>query len=288
MNPDITLVILTHNKADCTRRCMGSLLQTDGPAWELVVVDNGSTDGTRAWLETFRDEAARAGVEVSLIFNDGNIGCSTARNQGLARARGRLVAFLDNDVALRQRSWLRRLRDALDAQADAVMIGPKLVYPYPPHAIQCAGAAVSPSGRIQFMGRGEPRDEPLFNSPREVQCLISACCLARKDALEGAGGFDEAFNPVEYEDLDLCYKLRAQGGRILYEPSAELYHFESVTTAGTPSLPNTYLIVKHGLLFKRRWRHMFETENGPPDEETCWRRIEPVPFDSIGDLPLLD
>ncbi len=288
MTPEVTLVILTHNKAACTRRCMSSLLQTRSVGWELVAVDNGSTDGTRAWLETFREHAARAGVEVSLIFNDGNIGCSTARNQGLARARGARVAFLDNDVAVRQRSWLRRLNAALDARSDAVMIGPKLVYPYPPHAIQCAGAAVSPSGRVQFTGRGEPRDDPRFNAARDVQCLISACCLARRDALERAGGFDEAFNPVEFEDIDLCYRLRAQGGRILYEPTAEMYHFESVTTAGTPALPNTYLIVKHGLLFKKRWRAMFEQENGPPDEETRWRRIDSVPFGSIGALPVVD
>lgn len=288
MTPDVSLVILTHNKAACTRRCMSSLLQTRSVAWELVVVDNGSTDGTRVWLETFRAQAARAGVEVSLIFNDGNIGCSTARNQGLARARGARVAFLDNDVAVRQRNWLCQLIVALDAQPDAVMIGPKLVYPYPPHAIQCAGAAVSPSGRVQFTGRGEPRDDPRFNSARDVQCLISACCMARKDALERAGGFDEAFNPVEYEDIDLCYRLRAQGGRILYEPTVEMYHFESVTTAGTPTLPNTYLIVKHGLLFKKRWQAMFEQESGPSDEETRWRRIASVPFDSIGELPVVD
>lgn len=287
MTPEISLVILTHNKEACTRRCMSRLLLTRGVAWDLVVIDNGSTDGTRAWLETFREEAKGEGVEVTLKFNDGNIGCSTARNQGLALARGPHVAFLDNDVTVRQRDWLCRLEGALTGYPDAVMVGPKLVYPYPPHAIQCAGAAVSPTGRVQFMGRGEPRDDPRFNQAREVQCLISACCLARKSALEKVGGFDEAFNPVEYEDIDLCYRLREQGGRLWYEPSVEMYHFESVTTAGTATLPNTYLIVRHGLLFKQRWHTMFSRENGPPDKETCWRPIEAVPFDSIGELPLV-
>ena len=288
MDPMISVVVLTHNKAACTRRCLGSLLQTRYAPWELVVVDNGSTDGTREWLESFRGEADQAGVAVTLVFNDGNIGCSTARNQGLARARGAHVAFLDNDVALRKRNWLERLRAALDAQADAAMIGPKLVYPYPPYDIQCAGAAVSRGGRVQFMGRGESRDDPRFNRPRDVQCLISACCLARRDVLEQVGGFDEAFNPVEYEDIDLCYKIRAQGWRILYEPTVEMYHVESVTTAGTESLPNTYLIVKHGLEFKRRWRAMFEREDGPSDEETRWRRRPAVPFERIGKWPVFE
>jgi GT2 family glycosyltransferase len=104
---------------------------------------------------------------------------------------------------------------------------------------------------------------------------------------EQAGGFDEAFNPVEYEDLDLCYRVREFGHRALVEPAVEMYHFESVTTAGTPALPNTRLIIEHGLLFKRRWRHRFSRENGPPDSETAWRKLPPVDLEAVGSLPLL-
>jgi GT2 family glycosyltransferase len=112
--------------------------------------------------------------------------------------------------------------------------------------------------------------------------------MVRRSALDEAGGFDEAFNPVEYEDFDLCYRLRERGYRAVYEPSVEMYHFESVTTAGTESLPNTYLIIKHGLLFKQRWRHMFEKEDGPDDTETKWREVDTMGLDSVGDLPLID
>jgi GT2 family glycosyltransferase len=288
IKPAVSIVILTHNKLACTRRCMSSLLQTRSVPWELIVVDNGSTDGTRGWLEAFGDEARRAGVAMTLIANDDNIGCSTARNQGLARAAADRVAFLDNDVALRQRSWLDRLVRALDEQPAAALVGPKLVYPFAPHDIQCAGAAVTPTGRVQFLGRGERRDDPRFNRARTVQCLISACCLGRKEALNEVGGFDEAYNPVEFEDIDLCYKMRQQGRIVLYEPNAEVYHFESVTTAGTPSLPNTALIVRHGLLFQRRWRHMFANENGPDEAAARWRRLAAVPFEQIGEPPVYD
>jgi len=170
---------------------------------------------------------------------------------------------------------------------DAVVAGPKLVYPFTPHAIQCAGVGISPNGRVQFRGRGESREDPAFNCREEVQCLISACWMMKREAFEKAGGFDEAFNPVEFEDFDLVYRMREAGGKAYYVPEVEMYHFESVTTQGTAALPNTYLIVKNGLLFKKRWNHMFETENGPEDADCTWRTVETRAFASIGDLPLL-
>ena len=282
-----SVITLTHNKLECTRKCLPSLLATSYKPWELIVVDNGSTDGTRAWLEEFKREAATAGVQVTVIENNGNIGCSTARNQGAAKSTGEKLVFIDNDVALRSRNWLDVLGKHLDDDEDTGIAGPKLVYPFPPNAIQFAGGAVSRSGRIQFLGRGEPRNDPRFNSRREVQCFISACCMIRRDAFEAANGFDEAFNPVEYEDIDLCYRVRSQGHKIIYEPAVEMYHFESVTTAGTAALPNTRLIIEHGLLFQERWRHMFSTENGPPDKDTQWRTVKTRELADVSELPLI-
>lgn len=282
-----SLVTLTHNKLPVTRRCLPTWLETRGAPWELIVVDNGSTDGTAEWLETFRREAAQRGVEVSVLRNATNAGCSTARNQGLAAARGETVAFLDNDVALRTRDWLPRLAVVLAADPRRVMVGPKLVYPFPPHAIQCAGVGISRTGRVLFRGRGEPREAPAWNAPCDVQCLISACCLARTEAVRSVGGFDEAFNPVQYEDFDLCYRLRERGGVLRYEPGVELYHLESVTTQGTPTLVNAEIVIRHGLLFKRRWKHRFEREDGPPDAATRWRQVPIPPLETLGDLPLV-
>ena len=284
--PRTSVITLTHNKLPVTRRCLSGWLETEEDDWEIIVVDNGSTDGTREWLGEFADKAEERGVNVRRIFNPDNVGCSTARNMGIQAARGDYLVFADNDVTVRTRSWLQRLRAALDADAARGIVGPKLVYPYAPFPIQCAGAAVSPSGRVQFRGRGEPRDDPRFNRPCEVQCLISACFMFKRAVADRIGGLDEVFNPVEYEDLDFCYRARESGFEVHYEPSVEMYHFESVTTAGTASLPNTYLIIKHGMLFKERWRHMFEQENGPPDEATRWRTMPAVDFAAIGPLPL--
>lgn len=316
MNPAFSVIILTHNKLAVTRRCLPTLLATRldesaGPpgdraphapvermvpsrdrsaspaVGELIVVDNGSTDGTAEWLNAFGTDCAARGVPLHVIRNTENIGCSAARNQGIAAARGEYVVFLDNDVAVRSPGWLATLRQALDTAPRAAFAGPKLVYPYPPYAIQCAGVGISRSGRVQFRGRSQDRLTPAYNQPRDVQCLISACFMTRAALLREYGGFDSAFHPVQYEDFDLCYRLREHGWRALYVPSVEMYHFESTTTAGTNTIPNAYVVIKNGLLFKKRWHHMFATENGPPDNETRWLNVPPTDLDSVTELPLL-
>lgn len=286
MPPLTSVITLTHNKCEVTRKCLSTLPATDNTSWELIVVDNGSTDGTREWLQSFKhDVAAPQKIPVTIIQNDANIGCCTARNQGIEAARGKRIAFIDNDIAVRSTSWLNTLGDVLDREEHAGIVGPKLVYPFPPYNIQCAGVGISPNGRVLFRGRGKPADDPRFNRLETVQCLISACCMTTTDVLAETGGFDEAFNPVEFEDFDLVYRMRGAGYEAYYTPDVEMYHFESVTTAGTPSLPNTRLIIKNGLLFKKRWQHLFAEEEGPRDEACKWRDIPTPPFAEIGDLP---
>ena len=285
-----SLIVLCYNKLDSTRRCLGAVVQNSvvADSRELVVVDNGSTDGTRDWLDhELPALAARRNLRVRVLANDRNVGCSTARNQAIAATTGHYLAFLDNDVAPRTRDWLPRLAAGLEAHPRAAFAGPKLVYPYPPHDIQCAGVGISRRGHVCFRGRGESRNDPRFNRPEPVQCLISACLLARADLVREHGGFDEAFNPVQFEDFDLCYRLRNLGWEARYVPEVEMYHFESVTTQNTPTLANPAVVVRNGLTFQRRWRQLFAHEDGP-DEDACrWRQVPTVPLDEIGELPLV-
>ncbi|MDD5707545.1 MAG: glycosyltransferase family 2 protein [Kiritimatiellae bacterium] len=285
-----SLITLSCDKLPVTRRCLSALLRHthfDGDT-ELIVVDNGSRDGSSAWLGAELPRlGAAGGVEVHVVANAANIGCSTARNQALAMARGRYVVFCDNDVEPRSRRWLTSLRERIASDKRIGLAGAKLVYPYPPYAIQCAGVGISRRGHVCFRGRGEARDHPGYNLAEPVQCLISACLMVRGDLIRAHGGFDEAFNPVQFEDFDLCYRLRAQGWTAWYEPAAEMYHFESVTTQGTSVVRNAAVVVRNGLRFQRRWRHMFEQERGPSESDCRWRRLPAPPENIPEDLPRL-
>ena len=285
-----SLITLSYNKLACTKRCLSALITdsvVDGP-WEMIVVDNGSTDGSGEWCDTeLVALGAMYGIPVTVLHNPGNIGCSYSRNRAIALARGEYLVFADNDVAPRTRRWMPNLRNALASVPHAGMVGPKLVYPWHPYPIQCAGVGISKRGHVCFRGRGEPIGDPRVSHQETVQCLISACLMIPAGLIRKHGNFDEAFHPVQFEDFDLVYRLREAGHKAVYTPAAEMYHFESVTTQGTPTVRNAAVVVRNGLLFQKRWKHLFELENGP-DEAAChWRKIEPVPFASIGALPLL-
>lgn len=271
-----SFITLCRDKLPVSATCLASLARDsaiDGD-WELIVVDNGSRDGTVAWLGgALRPAVARAGGTLVLLENPWNVGCSTARNQALAVARGDYIAFLDNDVMPCTRDWPSRLRAALEADPSAGMVGPKMIYPAAPHAIQCAGVGVSRRGHVCFLGRGEARDSEAHSKPREVQCLISACMMVRAELPRKYGGFDEIFNPVQFEDFDLCYRYRANGWKALYAPGVEMYHLESVTTQGTAAMKNAAVVVRNGLAFQRRWRRMFEGEDGPEESECRWKKL---------------
>jgi GT2 family glycosyltransferase len=280
----ISLVIPSLDKVTYTRRCLDSLLQTDGVAYEFVIVDNGSSDGTPEYLLDFRRRAGQQGIRTAVLFNDRNVGACTARNQAILFCHGEEIAFLDNDIVLRDCGWLVRLRARLYADERTAVVTPKLLFPFPPFAIEHTEIGISPGGVVGYVGRGADRLDPRFTMPREIQCSASACVLVKRAVLDEVGYFDEIFNPVQFEDNDLFYRMKSHGYRLLYEPSVEMYHFENVTTNNTPKLNFKYQTIKNGLEFKKRWRHLFSQEQGPADDELRWVELPRCQIDDIGEL----
>ncbi len=276
MNPLVSVVVLSYNKRAYTKKCLESLASSTWRPMEIIVVDQGSTDGSREMIEQMKQTLAEQGIELRTIYNERNVGAPTGRNQAMDIARGEYLAFVDNDVVVKDRDWLEKLIACLEEDPRRAVVSPKLLFPPPMDIIEFAGCAVSPSGRVQYMGRGQPADDPRFNEPKEVQCLISACIVVPRRVIDDVGKMDEAYNPVQYEDLDWCYRMRSKGYVCYYLPTAEMYHYEHITTNGSEDINFKYVTIKNGLLFKRRWRHMFEKEGGPPDEETKWQHIERV------------
>ncbi len=309
---DATVIVVSYNKLPYTQLCLEGMLQCNPRPRQIIVVDNGSTDGSREYLgRSFLSQCRNSGVDLTLVNNEANLGACTARNQALELASGRYLAFADNDLAVRSRGWLRVLGECLESSPQAGIAGPKLVYPFPPYDIECAGVAISATGRVQYRGRGEPRGGVAATSPAmpqpptgpdgevlsprpawevssPVQCLISACWLMKRAVYEEVGGFDEVFNPAQYEDFDLCYRAREAGWEVWYTPAAEMYHYENTTTAGSVDLNFRYVTIRNGLEFKRRWQHRFSVEGGPPDEACRWRELPTRPIEQTGVPPMVD
>lgn len=274
-----SLVILHHDKAAYSRACLQSVLCCSARPLQVVNVDNGSGDQTPQILQEFAAEAASLGIQVENLRFETNIGAVAGRNEALKVASGEFIAFLDNDTLIAQSDWLEKLAYFLEVTTDCAVVVPKLLFPWAPHDIECCGAAVSPRGKIQYLGRGEARGSR--NEKCEIQCAISAAWLMRRAVIEAIGVLDEAFSPVQYEDLDFCYRARAAGWTIWSAPDVEIFHFEHTTTAGSGDINFAYVTAKNGVLFKKRWGAMFETENGPSEAEANWQTLPKMAIEEI-------
>ena len=223
--PRVSIVIPVFNRLALTRACLESLARHTPAGWaEIIVVDNGSTDGTAEYL------GARAhGVRV--ITHPENRGYARASNAGAAAARTPYVLFLNNDTEAHA-GWLEPLVYLLDHDPRVGAAGSKLLFP--DGTVQHAGVMILEDQRAStpFQARhvhyAAPADLPDANRRRRYQALTAACLLVRKTAFDEVQGFDEGYWNG-YEDVDLCFKLQELEHLLVYEPASVLTHHESMS-----------------------------------------------------------
>ena len=215
-----SIIIPVWNRADLTEQCLVQLAAvTRGCEYEVILVDNGSTDRTPELLATLSGD-------VRIIRNEKNHGFAVACNQGAKVAQGRYLVFLNNDT-IPLEGWLTALVQEVEASPDVAVVGSKLLYE--DGTIQHGGVAFSlVYGTAYHLYLRMPANAVMVNRRRELQAVTAACMLVRREAFERVGSFDEGFRNG-FEDVDLCLKIRDQGSRIVYQPQSTLYHLESQT-----------------------------------------------------------
>lgn len=222
--PTVSIIIPVLDRVDLTRRCLEQLQANTPGGWaEVIVVDNGSTDGTAEFLA-----AEKAAGRLVLVRNPRNHGFARACNQGACAATGRHLLFLNNDTEV-QPGWLEPMIRLLEGDPRIAAVGSKLLYP--DGTIQHAGVALGElPGRDPLLAvhtyHRAPADLPAANERRIYQALTAACLLVRRADFEAVLGFDEEFWNG-YEDVDLCLRLQDRGGLMVYEPASVVVHHES-------------------------------------------------------------
>jgi hypothetical protein len=236
-------VILAMNQLRMTRECLTSVSALDPGAERVVLVDNGSTDGTAQAVRAEFPHVEVLRLERNLYFAGGvNEGIRSALSRGAGS-----ILLLNNDVVL-ERSALGKLRAALEADPARAAVSPKIYYYDPPDVIWFAGGVVGRGlGLIRHRG-ANVKDERLRDGPRAVDYVSGAAALLSRDALDKVGLLDPSY--VMYvEDVDWCARAREQGRVLWYEASAKVWHHVSATSGGGLTPLKAYYRLRSGALF---------------------------------------
>jgi N-acetylglucosaminyl-diphospho-decaprenol L-rhamnosyltransferase len=248
-------VVVNYEAGPLLSTCVQSLLADDSAGVpEVVVVDNGSTDGSVVQLL-----AAVPGVRV--VAPDHNLGYAAAANVGIAATTAPVVAVCNPDLDVASGTGARMLA-RFDAEPDLGALGPRIVNPdgsqYPsarrdPGLADAAGHALFGllAPRNRFTRRYRQLDvDP--GRPRDVDWVSGAMVLLRRRALASVGGWDERYF-MYMEDVDLCWRLRRLGWRVAYEPGGQVTHVQGASTA---AVPYRMILEHHRSVYRfaaRRW-----------------------------------
>jgi GT2 family glycosyltransferase/glycosyltransferase involved in cell wall biosynthesis len=249
--PEVSIIVLNWNGGDMTLLCLEYLWQnTSNHRYEIIVVDNGSAPED---VERLREQAPLARIiplGVNLFFGEAN-------NIGVEAARGRYVCLLNNDAFVSP-GWLAPLVEILKSNPKAGAVGP--CFRYPDGSLQEAGALVNPDGSIIQLGKGGRGDDSFFGATRTVDYISAACILLRRDDFLQVLGFDFAWDPAYYEDVDLCLKLRLFGLQTIYCPRSAVVHIENATSANQGASLKLHNVVSvNRAKFAARWGRYLET-----------------------------
>ena len=217
--PDVSIVIPVHDQLAHTVLCLESIAACARErAFEVIVVDDASHDGTRSL------EALAGGVRV--LRNPENVGFVDSCNRGAAAARGRWLVFLNNDTAV-QPGWLGALLGPLERDAGVGLSGGRLLYP--DGRLQEAGGLIWSDGSGWNVGRLDHPERPEYRAPRRVDYVSGACLAIARERFEALGGFDPLYRPGYYEDTDLAFRVREAGAEVVYAPGCRVVHFEGAS-----------------------------------------------------------
>lgn len=272
--PGASIVIVTHDNLLFSRMTLESVIAcTEYPCHEVIVVDNGSRDGTAAWLY----ELAASNPRVRLVMNPGNVGFARACNQGLALARGDVLVLL-NDDTLVPPGWLPRLMRPL-GDADVGLVG--AVTNRIGNEAEVPTEYTNWGEMLEFAGaRAREREDQVF----DIATVTMFCLAMRRDTFERLGPLDQRFEVGLLEDDDYSMRARRAGYRLVCAEDAFVHHFGE-TSFGKLVSSGAYneLLAANKRRFEDKWGEPWQPYDRRPNPayQRLTQRIREIVADTL-------
>jgi len=252
-SPLVYCIVLTMNGKDVLTETLESIRAMTYPNFKVLVVDNGSTDGTQEYLK-------KNFPWLTLIENGENLGVTGGRNIGMkyALAHGaEWIHHIDNDVKV-DPELLTELMNAASTDPKIGILGAKIYYYAKPDTLWYAGGNVNYwTGMVTHRGIRK-KDIGQYDRLEDTAYVVGCSFLLSKTVLDRCGMFDPVFNPFYTEDSDMCARALRAGFRVVYVPTAKIWHHVSTSSGGIITPKRMTLKIEYNLIyFKRyaRWYH---------------------------------
>lgn len=270
LQPRVAVIVLNYNSWQETVRCLESLRTTTYSRWQVIVVDNGSTNDSvrqiQAWAarvgwpvaDAVRNEESASLCPLVLVTMEQNRGFTGGANFGLRYALRhdfRYLALLNNDITVDPR-FVEALVELAEREPHAGIVGPKVYEREQPEIIQSVGAHIN-CWKAKFPPRGNRERDLGQHNQSCVVDYVSVAMMVRREVVEQVGGFDEAFS-MYVEEVDWCCRIASAGYGVWLAPQSRIWHRGAVTTGAMPRPESQYYRFRNRIFFMRkhaRWYH---------------------------------
>lgn len=245
-----SIIIVCFNQLEYTKKCLQSIESYTTVPYELILVDNGSTDGTKEFLEKY----AKKHCECNVICNDDNLGFAGGNNRGISIAKGDYILLLNNDVVVTN-NWLPRLIEHIELDEGIGMVGPVSNAVSGPQQVANTSYGQNLAKMKKFA-----QNHRKYNASKtqDVLRLVGFCLLIKRYVLDIIGTLDESYGNGNYEDDDLCLRSRIAGFRNIIVHDVFIHHYGSMTFKGN-SIDYTNSLLTNKKRFFEKWEGIVES-----------------------------
>lgn len=242
--PKVSIVIPTYNRRKDVLECLRSLQKLRYPNYEIIVVDNGSTDGTGDAIE-------RLFPEVKPVTSNRNLGVTGGRNLGAKHSSGEYIFFLDHDTTV-DRNALNELMSVMQSDPNIGIVGPAIYYYNDPKRVWALGTSINMlTAKVSF-NQGGKIDNGQFVKAIKVQVLPTAL-LVKREVIDKVGLFDDIFFAV-YEDTDFCFRVKEARYKVSCVSTAKVWHKVSLNEREQllGVLRRAYYVARNRVIFMKK------------------------------------